>query len=109
MSGLFARKPLELLQLEAGEERRLSRILGPSSLTALGVGGIVGTGIFVMIGQAAHNMAGPAIMLSFVVAAVACISVALCYAEFAATVPVGGSAYTYAYATLGELPAWIIG
>jgi APA family basic amino acid/polyamine antiporter len=110
MSGnLFARKTLDLLRHEAGEEQRLRRVLGPASLTGLGVGGIIGTGIFVMIGMAAHDMAGPALMLSFVIAAVACIAVALCYAEFAATVPVGGSAYTYAYATLGELPAWVIG
>ncbi|HLK55395.1 MAG TPA: amino acid permease [Chthonomonadaceae bacterium] len=108
-SGPFARKPLALLQQEAGEEHRLRRVLGPASLTGLGVGGIIGTGIFVMIGMAAHDLAGPALTLSFVVAALACIAIALCYAEFAANVPVGGSAYSYAYATLGELPAWILG
>ena len=106
---LFARKPLTLLQQEAGEEQRLQRVLGPLSLTGLGVGGIIGTGIFVMIGMAAHDLSGPAMVLSLMVAAIACIAIALCYAEFAATVPVGGSAYTYAYATLGELPAWILG
>ena len=106
---LFARKPLALLQQEAGDERRLRRVLGPGSLTGLGVGGIIGTGIFVMLGMAAHGKAGPAITLSFVLAAVACIAIALCYAEFASAVPAGGSAYTYAYATLGELPAWVIG
>lgn len=106
---LFARKPLVCLQQEAGEEQRLKRVLGPASLTGLGVGGIIGTGIFVMIGLAAHDKAGPAISLSFVIAAFACVAIALCYAEFAATVPIGGSAYSYAYATLGELPAWIIG
>ena len=106
---LFARKPLALLQQEAVNEQRLKRVLGPVSLTGLGVGGIIGTGIFVMLGLAAHSKAGPAITLSFVLAATACIAIALCYAEFASTVPAGGSAYTYAYATLGELPAWVIG
>ncbi len=78
-------------------------------LTALGIGAIIGAGIFVATGAAAHNVAGPALMLSYVVAGVTCIFAALCYAEFASMVPVAGSAYTYAYATLGELFAWIIG
>src|SRR5207245_7791974 len=90
-------------------EHRLRRILGPVSLSALGVGAIIGTGIFVLVGKAAHNTTGPALMLSFVVAGIACFFAALCYAEFASMVPVAGSAYTYAYATLGELFAWIIG
>ena len=90
-------------------ENRLRRVLGPVQLTSLGVGAIIGTGIFVLVGQAAHDKTGPALMLSFVVAGLACIFAALSYAEFASMVPVAGSAYTYAYATLGELPAWIIG
>jgi APA family basic amino acid/polyamine antiporter len=106
---LFARKPLELLLEEMKGENRLRRVLGPVQLSALGVGAIIGAGIFVATGAAAHNVAGPALMLSYVVAGITCIFAALCYAEFAAMVPVAGSAYTYAYATLGELFAWIIG
>jgi APA family basic amino acid/polyamine antiporter len=90
-------------------ENRLRRILGPVQLTALGVGAIIGTGIFILTGVAAHDRTGPALMLSFVLAGLACVFAALCYAEFASMVPVAGSAYTYAYATLGELFAWIIG
>jgi len=90
-------------------ENRLRRILGPVQLTALGVGAIIGTGIFILTGVAAHDRTGPALMLSFVMAGLACVFAALCYAEFASMVPVAGSAYTYAYATLGELFAWIIG
>ncbi|MGE0821354.1 MAG: amino acid permease [Candidatus Binatia bacterium] len=106
---MFARKPLPLLLQEMAGENRLSRILGPVQLTALGIGAIIGTGIFVLTGVAAHDKVGPALTLSFVVAGTACIFAALCYAEFASMVPVAGSAYTYAYATLGELFAWIIG
>ncbi|MBL0211694.1 MAG: amino acid permease [Holophagaceae bacterium] len=107
----FATKSLKLLLEEAeGEgENRLRRILGPVQLTALGIGAIIGAGIFVATGAAAHNVAGPSLMLSYVVAGITCIFAALCYAEFAAMVPVAGSAFTYAYATLGELFAWIIG
>ncbi|XXY54999.1 amino acid permease [Sorangium sp. So ce269] len=108
-SRLFVRKPLSVLKRELEGEHRLRRVLGPLQLTSLGIGAIIGTGIFVLTGQAAHDKAGPALMLSFVVAGLACVFAALCYAEFAAMVPVAGSAYTYAYATLGELPAWIIG
>ena len=108
-SQLFARKPLSLLLEEMRSENRLRRVLGPVQLSALGVGAIIGTGIFVLTGIAAHDKTGPALMLSFVAAGVACIFAALCYAEFASMVPVAGSAYTYAYATLGELMAWIIG
>jgi APA family basic amino acid/polyamine antiporter len=108
-SQLFARKPLEMLLEEAKGENRLRRVLGPVQLTALGVGCIIGTGIFVLVGKAAHDTTGPALMLSFVAAGITCIFAALCYAEFASMVPVAGSAYTYAYATLGELFAWIIG
>src|SRR5881409_280750 len=106
---MFARKPLKLLLEEMQGEHRLRRVLGPVQLTSLGVGAIIGAGIFVATGAAAHNVAGPALMLSYVVAGVTCVFAALCYAEFASMVPVAGSAYTYAYATLGELFAWIIG
>lgn len=106
---LFATKPLKLLLEEAKGENRLRRILGPVQLTSLGVGAIIGAGIFVATGAAAHNVAGPALMLSYVVAGITCVFAALCYAEFASMAPVAGSAYTYAYATLGELFAWIIG
>src|SRR5919205_222860 len=106
---LFARKPLEILLEEMKGEERLRRVLGPVQLTALGVGAVIGTGIFILTGQAAHDKAGPALILSFVVSGLACIFAALCYAEFASMAPVAGSAYTYAYATLGELFAWIIG
>ncbi len=109
MSTLFAKKPLSMLLKEQTGENRLKRVLGPIGLTSLGVGAIIGTGIFVLIGEVTHQKAGPAVMLSFVVAGTACLFAALCYAEFASMVPVAGSAYTYAYATLGELMAWIIG
>src|ERR687885_2013536 len=108
-SPLFRTKPLSLLLSEEAGENRLRRILGPGQLTALGVGAIIGTGIFILTGVAAHDRTGPALMLSFVLAGLACVFAALCYAEFASMVPVAGSAYTYAYATLGELFAWIIG
>ena len=106
---LFATKSLHLLLEEMAGEHRLKRVLGPVHLTALGVGAVIGAGIFVATGQAAHNVAGPALMLSYVVAGLTCIFAALCYAEFASMAPVAGSAYTYAYTTMGELFAWIIG
>src|ERR1700722_1919317 len=106
---LFATKSLETLHAEAAGENRLRRTLGPINLTSLGVGAIIGAGIFVMTGRSAAVDAGPAILLSFVVAGIGCLFAALCYAEFSALAPVAGSAYTYAYATLGELLAWIIG
>jgi basic amino acid/polyamine antiporter, APA family len=106
---LMATKPLAMLLEEMKGENRLRRILGPIQLTSLGVGAIIGTGIFVLTGKAAHDNAGPALILSFVVSGIACVFAALCYAEFASMVPVAGSAYTYAYATMGELFAWIIG
>src|SRR3989454_8957566 len=108
-SQLFRTKPLSLLLAEEAGDHRLRRVLGPVQLTALGVGAIIGTGIFILTGVAAHDRTGPALMLSFVLAGLACVFAALCYAEFASMVPVAGSAYTYAYATLGELFAWIIG
>ncbi len=106
---LFARKTLEMLDEEARGENRLHRILGKVGLTSLGVGAIIGAGIFVMTGRVAAQDAGPGILVSFIVAGFACALAALCYAEFASMAPVAGSAYTYAYATLGEIFAWIIG
>src|SRR5437588_5414920 len=107
---LFARKPMSLLLEECKDEggHSLKRTLGPFQLTALGVGAIIGAGIFVLSGLGAHY-AGPGLMLSFVLSGLGCAFAGLCYAEFAAMIPLAGSAYTYAYATLGELFAWIIG
>src|SRR5438105_5926294 len=107
---LFATKSLERLHAEMAEdEGRLRRVLGPVALTSLGIGAIIGAGIFVMTGRVAAEDAGPAIMLSYAFAGLGCALAAFCYAEFASLAPVAGSAYTYAYATLGELLAWIIG
>ena len=112
---LFRVKSLDALLAETqGPGHGLKKVLGPFSLIALGVGAVIGTGIFATIGSAsagdAHRPgAGPALMLSFVLTAVVCAFTAFCYAEFASMAPVAGSAYTYAYATLGELLAWIIG
>src|SRR5271163_709817 len=110
MRNLLARKSLRSLVDEAGAtgEHSLKRTLGPIQLTALGVGAIIGAGIFVMAGLGAHY-AGPGLMLSFVLSGLGCAFAGLCYAEFAAMIPLAGSAYTYAYATLGEIFAWIIG
>jgi APA family basic amino acid/polyamine antiporter len=109
-SPLLAKKPMDWLLNEAGDsgENTLKRSLGPVSLTALGVGAIIGAGIFVLSGLGAHY-AGPGLMLSFVISGLGCAFAGLCYAEFAALIPLAGSAYTYAYAALGELFAWIIG
>jgi APA family basic amino acid/polyamine antiporter len=106
-SSLFATKPIASSTESGGTE--LKRTLGAGSLTAIGVGGIIGTGIFVLTGLAAAEHAGPAIVLSFILAGIGCIFAGLCYAEFAAMMPVSGSAYAYSYATLGELIAWFIG
>jgi len=106
---LFRRKHAADLQAEAKNDTRLKRALGPVNLTALGIGAIIGAGIFVLTGQAAAKYAGPAIVISFVLAGLACAFAGLCYAEFAAMIPMSGSAYTYGYATLGEFVAWIIG
>src|SRR5882672_7610710 len=110
MTDLFAKKPIDQLIQEAGEtgEHSLKRTLGVFQLTALGVGAVIGAGIFVLSGLGAHY-AGPGLMLSFVLSGMGCAFAALCYAEFAAMIPLAGSAYTYAYATLGEIFAWIIG
>src|SRR4051812_18207929 len=111
---LFRTKSVDQLSGEAESGNRLKRALGPIDVTALGIGGIIGAGIFATIGTAAAGDpsrpgAGPGLILSFIFTAVACGFAALCYAEFAAMIPISGSAYTYAYATLGELIAWIIG
>src|SRR3954471_21545044 len=106
--GLLSRKSLGDLQTEA-EGGQLRRSLGPWHLTALGIGSIIRTGIFVLLGTAAAQNAGPSLVISMIISAIGCAFSGLCYAEFAAMVPVAGSAYTYAYATVGELFAWIIG
>lgn len=109
MNQFFAKKPLKLILEEMAGEHRLKRALGPVALSSLGIGAIIGTGIFVLTGLAARNYAGPGLILSYIFAGLACAFAALCYAEFASMAPVAGSAYTYAYTTLGELLAWIIG
>jgi basic amino acid/polyamine antiporter, APA family len=110
-SQLLAKKPLTTIMAEASDtgEHALRRSLGPINLITLGIGAIIGTGIFTLTGVAAAMYAGPAVVLSFVVAGVGCVFAGLCYAEFASMIPIAGSAYTYGYATLGELVAWIIG
>ena len=110
-TGLFAKKSVDHLMQEASNEdgEGMKRTLGAANLTALGIGAIIGAGIFVLTGQAAANYAGPSIALSFILSGVGCGFAGLCYAEFASMIPMAGSAYTYAYATLGELVAWIIG
>jgi len=111
MSALLATKPLDALMRETQQvgEHGLRRALGPVNLVTLGIGGIVGAGIFVLSGTVASLYTGPAVVLAFVLAGVGCFFAGLCYAEFASMIPIAGSAYTYAYATLGELFAWIIG
>ena len=107
----FAKKSIDQMldQAEAKGGHKLKKVLGPVDLTFLGIGAIIGTGIFVLTGVAAAIHAGPAVIISFIISGLACALAALCYAEFAAMIPVAGSAYTYAYAGLGELLAWIIG
>jgi APA family basic amino acid/polyamine antiporter len=109
--GVWTKKPLSQLQTEASVEgeHSLRRALGALNLTSLGIGAIIGAGIFVLTGSAAAQYAGPAVVLSFVLAGLGCLFAGLCYAEFAAMIPIAGSAYTYGYATLGEFVAWIIG
>ena len=115
LTGLFKTKSLDDILTSAGQtSHALRRTLGPVQITLLGIGGIIGAGIFATVGtaaagDAARPGAGPSLILSFVITAVVCGFTALCYAEFASLVPISGSAYTYAYATLGELVAWIIG
>src|ERR1700691_1772728 len=111
MPRFLATKPLSILTKEAYEvgENTLRRSLGPVNLITLGIGAIIGAGIFVLTGQAAALHAGPAVALSFVFAGITCAFAGLCYSEFSSIIPIAGSAYTYGYATLGELVAWIIG
>src|ERR1700716_1793926 len=111
MANLFARKSLKKLRAEAQEvgEHSLKRSLGPLNLVALGIGGIIGAGLFVRTAAAIADRAGPSVVLAFIVAGIGCAFAGLCYAEFASMIPIAGSAYTYAYATMGEFIAWIIG
>ncbi|MBT1704590.1 amino acid permease [Chryseosolibacter indicus] len=107
---LFIKKPLAQLLAQAGDsDKGLKRTLGAGNLVALGIGAIIGAGLFVRTAAAAGEAAGPAVVISFIIAAVGCAFAGLCYAEFASMIPIAGSAYTYAYATMGELVAWIIG
>jgi APA family basic amino acid/polyamine antiporter len=111
MTKILGRKPMDVMMAEATDtgERSLRRALGPLNLITLGIGAIIGTGIFVLTGPVAATAAGPAIVLSFVVAGLGCAFAGLCYAELAALIPIAGSSYSYAYATLGEIVAWVIG
>src|SRR5271169_4523618 len=111
MANLLKCKPLDILMKEASheDEHSLKRALGPLNLITLGIGAIIGAGIFVLTGSAAAQYAGPAIVLSFILAGTGCVFAGLCYSEFASLIPIAGSAYTYGYATLGEIFAWIIG
>ena len=111
MSDFLATKPLDVLLAEAQDESgtSLRRVLGPINLITLGIGAIIGAGIFVVTGTVAATLTGPAIVLSFLLAGSGCLFAGLCYAEFASLIPIAGSAYTYGYATLGEIFAWIIG
>ena len=106
---LLRQKSVTALQAEAEADHSLKRVLSATQLTMLGIGAIIGTGIFVLTGTVAAENAGPAVVLSFGLAGVASIFAALCYSEFASLVPMAGSAYTYGYATLGEFFAWVIG
>jgi basic amino acid/polyamine antiporter, APA family len=110
-SNLFATKPIENIMAEASQtgEHSLKRALGPINLISIGIGGIIGAGIFVLTGTAAAQFAGPAIVISYIIAGIGCVFAGLCYAEFASMMPIAGSAYTYGYSTMGELVAWVIG
>ena len=109
MDQLFRRKPIEKLLAEAEGDTGLKRALNAKNLITLGIGAIIGTGIFVLTGTAAANHAGPAIVLSFILSGLGCVFAGFCYSEFSSMIPISGSAYTYSYATLGEFIAWIIG
>src|ERR1700747_1929300 len=107
---LFQKKSLDRIIAESeGGEHHLKKTLGPVNLVALGIGAIIGAGLFSLTGIAAADNAGPAVVFSFIIAAVACAFAGMCYSEFSTMIPIAGSAYTYAYATMGELLAWIIG
>src|SRR5438093_712274 len=109
-NGLFVKKPLKELMAEVDEgDKGLKRTLGATNLIALGIGAIIGAGLFVRTAAAAGNNAGPAVTIGFIIAGIGCALAGLCYAEFASMIPIAGSAYTYSYATMGELVAWIIG
>jgi len=108
-SQLFSTKPFKQLMHHANEDNGMKRALSATNLTTLGIGAVIGAGIFVLTGQAAAQYAGPGIVISFLISGLACLFAGLCYAEFASMIPISGSAYTYAYATLGEFVAWIIG
>src|SRR4051812_40089388 len=109
--GYFSKKPLSSLMAESAEtgEHHMKRTLGPWNLVMLGIGAIIGAGLFVRTAAAAANNAGPAVTIGFIIAGIGCALAGLCYAEFASMIPIAGSAYTYSYATMGELIAWIIG
>src|ERR1700755_2934120 len=108
--GLFTKKPIhDLINSSSDGEKTLKRTLSAANLVALGIGAIIGAGLFVRTAAAAANNAGPSVTLGFIVAAIGCAFAGLCYAEFASMIPIAGRAYTYTYATMGELPAWIIG
>ncbi len=109
MKDLFVKKPIEEIVRNADENSGLKRSLGAFNLTTIGIGAIIGAGLFVLTGQAAAQFSGPAVFISFIIAAIICLFAALCYAELASCIPVAGSAYTYAYASLGEFAAWMIG
>src|SRR2546423_2691167 len=111
MGGYFSKKPLSSLLTESAEvgEHQMKRTLGPWNLIMLGIGAIIGAGLFVRTAAAAANNAGPSVTLGFILAGIGCAFAGLCYAEFASMIPIAGSAYTYSYATMGELMAWIIG
>jgi APA family basic amino acid/polyamine antiporter len=109
MSNLFVTKPISKLKAESETDQGLRKTLSATNLTTLGIGAVIGAGIFVLTGQAAAQYAGPAIVISFLISGFACLFAGLCYAEFASMIPISGSAYTYAYATMGEFVAWIIG
>src|SRR5881394_3385381 len=107
---IFAKKPISQLILHSTDgEKELKRTLGPGNLIALGIGAIIGAGLFVRTAAAAADHAGPSVTLGFVLAGIGCAFAGLCYAEFASMIPIAGSAYTYSYATMGEFVAWIIG
>src|SRR5574344_3039683 len=107
--GLFTTKSINTLLAEASEKHGMKKTLSTGALIALGIGVVIGAGLFSITGIAAADYAGPAIVISFVIAAIGCAFAGLCYAEFASSIPVAGSAYTYSYATMGEFIAWIIG